>query len=112
MKRTQLIAAAVIGLCASSWPASADDKATIDGFLYSKLSSIGTRSETPHYFLQTPGGEKDVAVESRAQPYLDDPTLRQFLGTKVTVTGEMKGQVLSYDSIKKCDATLWCKIWH
>lgn len=111
MKRMRLIAAVVIGFCASSWPASADDKATIDGFLYSKLSAIDSRSEAPRYFLQTPDG-KDVAVESRAQPYLDDPALRQYLGTKVTVVGEMKGAALSYSSIQKCDATLWCKIGH
>ncbi len=92
--------------------ASAQQKLTIDGFLYSKLAAIGSKSETPRYFLQLPDHGKEVAIESHAKPYHDDPTLHKHLGTKVTMVGEMKGEVLSYNAIRKCDSSGWCRMEH
>ncbi len=93
-------------------PESVQKKLTIDGFLYSKLAAINTRSEEPRYFLQLPDHGKELTIESHARPYHDDPTLHKHLGTKVTMVGEMKGDMLSYSAIRKCDSSGWYQLEH
>jgi hypothetical protein len=113
MKTTKLLITLVICLGISSWPVSAQSKLTIKGFLYSKLKAIQSRSEAPQYFLQLPDSKMELAIELHAKPYRDDPTLHRFLGTKVEIVGEMKGNIFSYISIQKCDGTdLWCHQQH
>jgi hypothetical protein len=84
---------------------AAEDQLTINGFLFSKLGAIGTRSEGPAYFVQKFDGT-EVGVEKHASLWQEDRKLRTHLATKVTVTGHMDGNHFSYSSIKKCASSV------
>ena len=100
--RASLASAILIALAAlSASPASAQSQRTINGYLYSKLSGIGTRSEAPIYFLQK-FDKSEIQIKKRTMSFQDDPTLAAHLGTKVTVTGTVTGNALSYTSIATC----------
>ena len=88
----------VAGMTALS-PALAAGAQKFDGFLFSKLQAIGTRSEGPAYFLQR-FDDKDVPILKHTMMWQKDPALQKHLGTKVTVEGEMMGDVLTYTSVK------------
>lgn len=84
-----------------SAPASANTPQTINGYLYSKLAHIGSKSEGPIYFLQK-FDETEIPIAKHVEIFQDDPKLRARLGTKVTVTGTMTGDAFSYASIERC----------
>jgi len=90
----------VAGMTALS-PALAADAALqkFDGFLFSKLANIGTKSEGPAYFLQK-FNYTEVRILKHTMLWQPDPALQQYLGTKVTIKGEMAGAVLTYTSVK------------
>ena len=94
----------VAGMTALS-PANAADAARqkFDGFLFSKLQAIGTRSEGPAYFLQK-FDEKEVPILKHTMMWQADPALQKYLGTKVTIEGELAGDVLTYTSGKPYEA--------
>jgi hypothetical protein len=80
---------------------TASDVQTLHGFLFAKLAAIGSRSETPLYYLQQlDDSERRVAVN--AKPFQDEPMLRPYLGTKVTVTGTSGADYFQIDSIARC----------
>jgi hypothetical protein len=74
-----------------------------DGFLFSKLFRIGTRSQGPEYFLQQwenrrkPTGDKPILKKSEA--WKDDPGLQKYLGQIVTVTGTVVDDKIAYEDI-------------
>jgi len=71
-----------------------------NGYLFSKLAAIGSRSEGPEYFLQ--GFDySETPIKKHVELFEDDPQLRALLATKVAVTGSMIGKVLAYSSIGK-----------
>lgn len=78
---------------------TAASAASFDGFLYTKLQAIGTRSEGPAYYLQT-FDNKDIAIRKNASMWQADPVLQPHVGTKVTIEGDLVGGVLQYKSVK------------
>ncbi len=59
-----------------------------NGFIFSKLHSIGTRSEGPNYFLQQ-FDYNEIPIKKQAEPWGEDPNLQKVLGAKATITGEI-----------------------
>jgi hypothetical protein len=97
MKRRSALALLFLGL---AMPALAGDGAvTLNGFLFSKLGALGTRSEGPQYFLQTFDG-REIAVAKHTMMWQPDPALQRYIATKVTIEGDMVGNILSYRSIR------------
>ena len=86
-------------------PAAAQSQTTItiNGFLFSKLTAIGTRSEQPIYFLQK-FDNSEIQIKPK-KPFQDDPVLMPHLGTKVTIVGTVDGNMISYTSVKRCPSS-------
>lgn len=80
--------------------AGASTQQTFNGYLFSKLDAINSKSEEPHYYLQG-FDNAETTIEKKAPKYHDDPKLRAHLATKVVVTGSLNGKELSYSSIDK-----------
>jgi hypothetical protein len=72
--------------------------ARFDGYLFSKLALIGTKSEGPSYFLQQ-WDYGEIPVVKRSFPWAPDPQLHPFLGRKVTIWGEMGQEGIHYYKI-------------
>ena len=69
-----------------------------DGYLFSKLHLIGSKSEGPTYFLQQ-FNYKEFVVIKHANLWQEDPVLHKYLGKKVTVVGKMSGSGIVYEKI-------------
>ncbi len=70
-----------------------------NGFIFSKLHLIGSKSEGPSYFLQQ-SDFNEILIEKQAELWEEDPALQKVLGTKVTVTGELSSEgKLQYNKI-------------
>lgn len=69
-----------------------------DGFIFSKLDLIGTKSEGPEYFLQQ-FDYSEIPIEKETSPWQQDPNLQKKLATKVTIDGKLLSGRLHYDSI-------------
>ncbi len=69
-----------------------------DGYLFSKLANIGTKSEGPKYFLQYFDYNEGV-VEKKVELFEKDPTLHKFLNKKVTIVGKLSHDGIMYDKI-------------
>lgn len=69
--------------------------ALFDGYLFSKLALIGTKSEGPAYFLQQ-WDYREIRVEKKSFPWKPDPDLHQFLNKKVTISGEIGEEGIHY----------------
>ena len=61
------------------------------GFVYSKLHSMGTRSEGPAYFLEVyPPEPRDYRIVYKdCFLWQDDPELHKFLAKKVKIDGDL-----------------------
>lgn len=70
-----------------------------DGYLFSKLHLIGSKSEGPTYYLQQ-FDYKEIVVNKQVYLWQEDPTLHKFLAKKVTVEGEIKDSRIEYKSIR------------
>lgn len=68
-----------------------------DGYLFSKLAAIGTKSEGPIYLLQQPD-YSELPIQKHTQPWSEDPALHRLLGKKVTVHGARIGDSISYET--------------
>lgn len=71
-----------------------------DGYLFSKLDCIGSRSEGPKYFLQYLDYKEDVVVK-RVHLWEEDPDLHKFLNKKVTIEGRLSVKGIFYDKISE-----------
>ena len=69
-----------------------------DGYLFSKLHLIGSKSEGPAYFLQQ-FDYKEIVVIKHANLWQEDPVLHKCLGKKVTVEGKMSSSGIVYEKI-------------
>jgi hypothetical protein len=72
--------------------------AVFDGYLFSKLALIGTKSEGPAYFLQQ-WDYREIPVKKRSFPWMPDPELHRFLDKKVTIWGEIGQEGIHYYKI-------------
>jgi predicted HAD superfamily phosphohydrolase YqeG len=70
----------------------------IPGFLSSKLERIGKRSEGPAYYLQQ-FDYQEINIVKKAERGKKEPTLQQYLGRKITVTGRVEGKRLNYEKV-------------
>lgn len=77
----------------------ADDKKAdrFDGYLFAKLSAIGTKSEGPIYLLQQ-NDYTELHVQKQVPPWNNDPALHKLLGRKVTLLGAYTADGIVYDS--------------
>lgn len=69
-----------------------------NGYLFSRLAAIGTKSEGPVYFLQ----QFDYAehqVIKKAPLWQEDPKLHRFLNRKVTIDGKMSYSGIEYNTV-------------
>ena len=74
------------------------------GYLYAKLSDIGTKSEGPRYYLQSLSkndNAKDYEIHKVTEAWMTDPSLHQHLAEKVIVKGSLKKDVIYYESISR-----------
>ncbi len=69
-----------------------------NGFLFSKLGGIGSKSEGPTYFLQQ-FDYKEIMVIKKVPLWKEDPSLQKFLGKKVTIEGKMNNMGIVYEKI-------------
>lgn len=74
-----------------------------EGYLFSKLFQIGSKSEGPVYFLQQ-FDYNEIAVTKKAFFWENDPTLHEFLGERVLIEGEMNNDGIVYEKIIKLDS--------
>lgn len=82
-----------------------------EGYLFTKLAAIGTKSEGPVYFLQ----QKDyseIQIKKIAHPWEVDPMLHQFIARKVLVTGEIQDKLIIYKKVteKKPETIPWISL--
>ncbi|MBN1518391.1 hypothetical protein JXA32_17650 [Candidatus Sumerlaeota bacterium] len=69
-----------------------------NGFVFSKLDLIGSKSEGPKYYLQQFDYD-EIPITKQAELWKEDPTLQKALGTKATISGEMHEGFLHYKKI-------------
>ena len=71
-----------------------------DGYLFSKLDCIGSRSEGPKYFLQY-FDYKEIVVIKQAHLWEEDPNLHRYLNKKVTIEGKLSSRGIIYDAVSE-----------
>ena len=69
-----------------------------NGFLFSKLHLIGSKSEGPSYSLQQ-FDYSEIPIAKHAELWEQDPNLQKALGSKVTIGGKLSAGKLQYNSI-------------
>lgn len=70
-----------------------------NGYLFSKLHLIGSKSEGPSYFLQQ-FDYKETAIIKQTSLWQEDPALHKFLARKVTVEGQLTLNGIVYEEVK------------
>lgn len=74
--------------------------ARFDGYLFSKLKAIGSKSEGPFYFLQR-WDYSETPVIKKTMSWEEDPNLQKFLGKKVIIEGTLEQKGIRYEKIEK-----------
>jgi len=69
-----------------------------DGFLFSKLHLIGSKSEGPAYILQQ-FDYAEIPIAKKAPLWGNDPKLQKHLSSKVSIEGRVSSGLLSYDAV-------------
>lgn len=72
--------------------------AKFDGYLFSKLHLIGSKSEGPIYILQRWDYSENPVIK-KAMVFQEDPNLHKFLGKKVTIEGAFGQDGIRYEKI-------------
>lgn len=72
--------------------------ARFDGYLFSKLYAIGTKSEGPIYILQRWDYSEHMVIK-KTLPWEKDPDLHKFLDQKVTIEGVFGQDGIRYEKI-------------
>lgn len=70
----------------------------LQGFLFSKLDNIGSRSEGPVYFLQQ-FDLKELPILKKVNLWEEDPVLQKHIATKVTLLGNLKEGKIDYENV-------------
>jgi len=71
------------------------------GFLFSKLHSIGSRSEGPEYFLQQKNYAEVPVVKGTTLLWKPDPELQKLLGSIVSIQGKMVEGRIQYEHVEQ-----------
>ena len=69
------------------------------GYLTSRMERVGSRSEGPEYYLETPDG-RTIHVVKNANLWEEDPALQKYVGKKVWIGGSLTNDELYYTEIK------------
>jgi hypothetical protein len=69
-----------------------------DGYLFSKLHLIGSKSEGPTYYLQK-FDYKEFVVQKKVNLWENDPKLDEFLAKKVTIEGILNNNRIEYEAL-------------
>lgn len=69
-----------------------------DGYLFSKLDKIGSKSEGPVYILQK-WDYKEIPIVKKAELWKKDTALHKFLGKKVNIEGVLREKEIHYEKI-------------
>jgi len=77
--------------------------ARFDGYLFSKLHLIGSKSEGPIYILQHWDYTENLVIK-KAMLWQEDPNLHKFLDKKVTIEGAFGQDGIRYDKISALSA--------
>ncbi len=72
--------------------------ARFDGYLFSKLHLIGSKSEGPIYILQRWDYSENPVIK-KAELFQEDKNLHKFLGQKVTIEGTFGQDGIRYEKI-------------
>lgn len=72
--------------------------AQFDGYLFSKLHLIGSKSEGPAYYLQQ-FDYRELLVVKKVYPWEEDPQLHPHLNTKVSIEGVQTLNGIEYEKI-------------
>jgi hypothetical protein len=72
--------------------------ATFHGYLFSKLTAIGSKSEGPQYYLQQPDYH-ELVVRKKVALWEKDPQLHPHLDSKVVIEGDLTSTGIVYTSI-------------
>lgn len=75
-----------------------------DGYLFSKLHLIGSKSEGPIYILQR-WDYSEHQVIKKTMPWQEDPNLHKFLDKKVTIEGAFGQDGIRYETISVLSST-------
>lgn len=71
---------------------------TINGYLFAKLSNIGTRSEGSEYYLQKQDYQ-EMPVIKQVNLWENDPALHPLLGQKVVISGQQSDEGIAYQRV-------------
>lgn len=75
-----------------------------DGYLFSKLHLIGTKSEGPEYILQC-FNYSELPIVKKTNLWEQDPALHNFLGKKITIEGKTTNSGIEYKKISDYKVT-------
>jgi len=78
--------------------------ALFEGYLFSKLMNIGSKSQGPQYYLQ----EKDYSetiVNKKCQPWQIDKQLHKNLDSWVSIDGKLYDNKIEYNNITQAQQT-------
>lgn len=70
----------------------------LEGFLFSKLGRIGSKSEGPDYYLQL-FDSTEIPIVKKVHLWQEDPLLQKHLATKVILSGHFDGGFFHYEKI-------------
>jgi len=73
--------------------------AKFQGYLFSKLTAIGTRSEDTIYFLQQLDNKEILVLRTTDERFKPDPVLHKHLATKVVIDGILAEQGIKVEKI-------------
>lgn len=76
--------------------------ATFDGFIFSKLTQIHSKSEGPAYFLQQ-WNYTEIPIIKNVEPCEDNSILNKYLGKKVTIKGVIEEAGIRYEELNEYD---------
>jgi hypothetical protein len=71
----------------------------LEGYLFSKLAAIGSKSEGPQYFLQQFNYD-ELSIIKQAVPWQEDRNLHPHLNKKVKIEGTITPNGIEYTSIR------------
>lgn len=71
-----------------------------EGYLFSKLHLIGSKSEGPSYFLQQ-WSYNEIPVVKKTMLWEEDPVLHKYLAKEVMIEGKLHSNRIYYEKIRE-----------
>lgn len=77
----------------------------LNGFVFSKLGLIGSKSEGPIYFLQE-FNYNEIEIVKKTNLWEEDMVIQSNLGKKVTIRGTVVDEKIVYEKISLYGAAI------